>query len=107
MRIDDAYCPLKEIVYRKFLGIIVLKNTSGSLGELQMLWDHEPTNGQVFLTAFEFFQLKLFRVYLYNSPETQETYFLFSGSRFCDEKTERAQIVFLDRPARSNFNGSH
>ena len=55
------------------------------------IWENKKCYGTTnqrtsFSTAFEFFQRKDFRVFLYNSKEIQETYFLFSGSRFCDQK---------------------
>ena len=69
----SSCCFLKEIenVYSMFLSSYT--NTSGSLGEGEMLWEHEPQAS----VPKAFLVLPNFHSCLYNSIETWSTHFLF------------------------------
>ena len=69
------------------------RNTSGSFGEREMLWEHEPTGN--FHCFYEFLQtFKSASIHELN--RNTENVFSISFRKFCDEK-KKTLITFINK----------
>ena len=88
----SSRCFLKEIenMYSVFLSSY--RNTCGSLGEREMLWEHEP---QASVSTAFWSSPKLSRVYI--SIETQQTCFLFLLESTAAKKRKTTSLLWSSK----------
>lgn len=87
----SANLPYKQRTGKYVLFLVSCRNTSGSLGEKEMLWEHLPVSS-LFPQLFDFSQTFI-SVFITQQKHRGCVFFLLKK---CHDKKERKQLIYFD-----------